>query len=305
MTRATIRFRFTFNRAGATGGSSAQISRAVNGVIEDIALKYAEGTFRTVKADIQSRVMRDIDTEISWMAGRMRTALIGISGSKTGPNGSTTMAHEVAASSRAAGIKGAHSASDGIRWPRRSQQYLEWKRSHYGHTRWFLNKGSVLGGSLGKKSTWVSAYGPVQVRVTRGAGLGSSVIGSGRALSSRQRYQSRRGYTRYKDAENSNFRTSVCRIEVGALGKITPQMLPGLASGAMGIYHPDGRKSGLLGMLPTEIAYRLGGDNTSVPYRHTVEPFLTFFLTRAVPNALFLRMEQGLKTRLDVERRTR
>lgn len=306
MAKATIRFRFVFNRDGARSGSAAKNARAaVNAVIEDVALKYASGTFNQVKTIVQSQVVRDVGSELSWMAGLMKRHIIGISGQRTAPNGYASMAHEMAAVSRGLGIRPSHSASEGIKWPNRRHRYMSWKQHNFGHRKWFLNKGATLGRALGNKGTWTGAYGPIQVRVIKGdtGGLRSSLTPGN--ITSRGRYQTRAGRVRYHDADVSTFRTTIARVEVAALGKITPAQLPALASGEMGSYNPDGRASGLLTPLGSDVAYRLGGAQGRVPYRHTIEPFLSFFLTRAVPNALFLRLERGLGTSLDPLRRSR
>jgi hypothetical protein len=39
--------------------------------------------------------------------------------------------------------------------------------------------------------------------------------------------------------------------------------------------------------------WRLGGNPHTVPFRPTIQPFLGYFLTRAMPNAVFKRIEQG------------
>ena len=67
----------------------------------------------------------------------------------------------------------------------------------------------------------------------------------------------------------------------------------------MGSYGANPRRSGLLALLGPQTAWRLGGNPRTVPFRPTVQPFLAYFLTRQLPNAVFKRIEQGLAGRLN------
>lgn len=302
MAKTTIRFRFTFNRGGEKGGLQKRTARAVNGAIQNVVFEYARGTYRDIQTRIKANVSRDIRAEISWIAGLFKQSVIGIHGRRTAPKGYIGMTHELASVSLPLGIKPRASAGQGISWPKRSKRYMAWKRANNYGDRWFKNRGKVLPSLMGKTETWVGAFGPIVVRVSpmpRSGAVSSANLGR---LSSRE-FVSRGGRSRYKDTESSRIVEGVARIEVAALTNITPSMLPGLASGEMGSYAADGRETGLIGMLPSEAAIRLGGSSDHVPYRHTVEPFLTFVLTRSVPNALFLRMEKGLGVSLQPTKR--
>lgn len=305
MARDSIRFRFVLNRGG---GSAQQVSKqargAVNAVVEDVTARYAEGTYTDVKNQIVHRIRADIMTELSFMAGNFKSSVIGIAGSRKGPNSYSSLANEY---SQVSGIAQSMSNSAGVNWPARTARYMDWKQKNYGHSQWFLNKGHTLSALMGKRGTWTAAFGGVDITVSRGGEAGGLSLGKGAALTTRARTTSRAGYRRYQSAGDSHIRHSVLNIKVAALTNITPRMLPALASGQLGSYAPDGRKTGLIGMLPDSVAFRLGGKDPHVKYRHTVEPFLSFVLTQAVPNALFNRVQKGLNAKLSnsVNRRTR
>lgn len=269
--------------------------------MQDAVARYGEGTYSDVKNQIAHRIRLDVMTELSFMAGNFKSSVIGIAGNKKGPNSYSSLANEY---SGVSGIARSMSNSSGISWPARTDKYMDWKRNHYHHSKWFLNKGSTIAALMGKRGTWIASFGGVDITVSKGGEAGGLSLGT---LNKQSRTTSRAGYRRYDSVGDSRFRVSVMNIKVAALTKITPQMLPALATGQLGSYAPDGRRTGLIGMLPDSVAYRLGGSEAHVPYRHTVEPFLSFVLTQAVPNALFLRVQKGLGAKLSnsVNRRTR
>lgn len=271
-------------------------SSPLTGVVENVSFKYAAKTYDRIRQLVEGRVQQDVMAEASWMVGLFKQGVLGIS--KTSPGGRLTPAHEWASGMR----QPSPVAGAGIQWAPRTSKYMAWKEKHFHHSRWFLNNNVALPSTLGSASNWISYFGPIKVSIRplpRNAGRSGPSLGT---LSSRVPYQAGR-YTRFMSAEDSSFhiRTGIANVSVSAMDHITPGMLPALASGNMGSYARDGRSTGLMGLLPEAAAFRLGGRGKN--YRHTIEPFLSFFLTRAVPNALFLRLEQGLKTHLDIKHR--
>lgn len=252
-------------------------------------MELAEGTFKKVKAEVQNRVRQDAQQEIAFMATLMKRAFIGIAGGKSAPNGTIVMSKPMSSYSRPAGIRPATSAGTNIAWAPRGDRYMNWKESMGFGSKWFLNNGAILPAFVGRASNWTGRFGGVEVTVTRSGGAGgASSLGT---LSTQSRNVSKGGRVTYGDGKIVQ---QVCNIRVGAMGRITPQMLPGLRNGELGGPYPDGRDSGLIDALPAEVRFRLGGRGKK--YRHTIEPFLTFVLTQAIPNALFLRVQQGLQS---------
>jgi hypothetical protein len=96
-------------------------------------------------------------------------------------------------------------------------------------------------------------------------------------------------------SRNTDTKIAIATIRVQAMTRITPGMLPALGGGGLGDFGSNARGSGLLAMLGERVAWRLGGNPQTVPFRPTIQPFLGYFLTRAMPNAVFKRIEQGFQ----------
>jgi hypothetical protein len=132
--------------------------------------------------------------------------------------------------------------------------------------------------------TWIHAFGPIQVKVIQTTGLEKPL-------------DEQLGGIGGQGTDKQVF--AAARIEVRALTSITPEMIPALLSGHLSGGYPNGKQSGLINLIASsqsspQLAYRLGGGR-HVPYRATTEPFLAFVLTRSIPNAVFSRIERGLR----------
>lgn len=269
-------------------------SSAMTGIVEGVAFKYAEKTYEKVRDLVAGRVERDVMSEFSFMASLFKRFVIGKAYSQ--PRGTLVPTHEWSTVSRSLGMR---SEPLGLSWAPRTAKYLTWKEKHFHHKLWYKNNNQVIPGALGTGENWVNYFGPIRVGIQRTGGSSQHSLGT---LSNRMPYQAG-SITRYKSLEDTSYhmKFAVARVSVSALTYITPGQLPALANGNVHAFGVDGRRSGLLGHLPPEVAYRLG--SRGAKYRHTIEPFLGFFLTRAVPNALFLRIEQGLGAKLDIRKR--
>lgn len=199
---------------------------------------------------------------------------------QTGPQGSLAITGGVAKAMQ--GQTGPVTLSSGTGpWPARSQKYLKQKRAKYGHNKWFKNTGS-LGRYLALPSTYYNAYGPVRVtfaRAAKGSNL-ANVIG----VSSIP--------TGVPGKRTSQIRVGT--VEVGVLSRITNDML-----NSAGQPQPSAWNTGLFASMdPVQEAKLL---NREEFYRPFLEHFLSFYLTRAIPNAVFRRIEQVTKNALATE----
>lgn len=290
-----ISLRFVFNRnAAMTGGPGAldrQFGpRTARIIAREIAIQSSEDVWKQVEGQIKAKILRDANREVSAIAQQYKQLIIGATGARDGVSGTITGAANTAFS----GGERANSYSFNLKWQARSPAYLRRKFHENGHDRWFeygggLKKGvknpvnQQLQNAMGRASTWTRAFGPIGIRVTR-----------------KSKNVSQSGYSNFMptgvtNTSGASIRVSVATVTVTAFGRITPAMLPALtAGGAIDQFTPDGRDSGLIGLLPSSIAYRLGGNRAHVPYRPTLEPFLGFFLTRSLPNAVMRRLQEGL-----------
>lgn len=272
-----IRLRFTFNQqSGATSRDKIKGFAAV--LARDVAIKVAEEKWLDLRDRVSRQIAIDVRREISLMAQRFKIMTIGISGGRSGAIGTLTSASEPAA-----GFPNPTYRVSGPRWAPRRPDYLVRKRKDLGHDRWFDARGA-LGAQIGRAETWLQAFGPIIVQITRKHMSQTEAAGAG--------YGNQLGGV--YNAPGQKVRVSIANIRVAAFENITPRMLPALISGDINDVAPDGRTTGLIGLFPSSIAFRLGGNERFVPYRHAVEPFLGFVLTRAIPNAVMRRLQEGI-----------
>lgn len=287
-----ISLRFVFNRNAAMNGEAGGLARefgprSARIIARDVAIEAAEDAWQTIERSIKAKILKDANREVSAVAQQYRQLIIGATGARQGVSGTIKGAAQTAF-----GSERAPEQRFQLDWDARSVNYLRRKFKDKGHLRWFEYGGGLKGGvrnpvnqqlqnAMGKASTWLRAFGPIGIRVTRRSqslkesgfrnNLDTGVRGGGGVI-----------------------RLSVATVTVTAFGRITPTMLPAMSPGGISAGAPDGRDTGLIGLFPASIAYRLGGSREHVPYRPTLEPFLGFFLTRSLPNAVMRRLQDGL-----------
>jgi hypothetical protein len=178
-------------------------------------------------------------------------------------------------------------------WAKRSKRYLDYKQAKLRHRDWWRSSGKLSEAMTA--DNWVSAFGPIAVefRRTRGADASAGKVrqfGAGPA----------RVGARFEGTNPGHVKISIGTVRIHALTNITPGMLPGLRSGNPQTPIPTTGNDELMLMVQAgmgdDIAYRLGrlsSAESGGQYRPTLEPFLTFFLTRSVPAAVAKRLEIG------------
>lgn len=271
MKTSPISLRFVFNRQARTF-DRAYSRRAARFTATQVAIAGSQELWAKIERDIKAKIERDLTREVAAIAQQYTRMVVGRAAGWTG------LAGTIKSASGSGPGAGAVQMVVNQPWPARDYDYLRRKNHERGHTRWY-DYGGRLGRAMAKPGTWIRAFGPISVSVLR------TVSGA-----------PRKGLdlldTGYSD---KTITVDLATITVRAFGRITPAMLPALARGGSGAYPRDGRKTGLVGLLPPTIAYRVAGNERFVPYRHTIEPFLDFFLTRAIPNAVVRRLDDGLK----------
>jgi hypothetical protein len=296
--KSTLRIRFRFNQQTGVRTDRQELQRAsgrfAQSIVEQVGLQYADNAFKDLQSRIGASLQGDVRNEIEHVARQFRKFIVGSTGARSSRADLTTST----SNARGTGplrteIEGLRSASvGGTFWTPRKKRYLTEKRQKVGHNRWFEHQGELSKG-IRNGSTWTNAFGPISIKVQRVksiSGLANTLDFGGKSLTPRDANV-------FGGRAKGTF--SVARIEVSAFGKITPAMLPALITGKMDAPIPsDGRTTGLIGLLGNAnpaLAYRLGG-GPNVPYRPTLEPFLAFALTRAIPSAVFNRIQAGMGT---------
>jgi hypothetical protein len=302
------RLRLTFNfRSGTT--SRDTIRGFASALIEQVAIEASDDVWETIKLKISKQLQTDVKREVTHMGQLFKQLVIGLDGSSSGASGRLTTY-----SRPAKGREGLAMYSFNVGWPERSENYLRRKMDSppygVGHDGWFLHKTKTLLSTMGKSDTWIGAYGPIKVDVRRTGSMSRgdanrSVPDEGSPGKYRTNIPTARFDTGVSNTKGSIVRVQVASVRVSAMEDITPAMLPAIRHGDIDQMANDGRTTGLIGQFPSEIAYRLGGNRKFVPYRHTVEPFLGFFLTRALPNAVARRFQETLGEDIKLDTVTR
>lgn len=253
-------------------------------VIEQLLVEVLNDNWADFKADLSAQIGADLRRELNSLATQFRYHIIGLSNRQGGPSGMLTTV-----------AKGADrpemslSSALGGSWAPRSDKYLRYKKSTVGHTRWFEQTGYL-------KSKFKGEYvqGASTSRV--GAGSGGEYGPAGGIFEelfgpvSVQIIQNRKNWGLNPGASVSNtmskgahVQVKLATVRVRALGSVTESMLN--VSGAY-----NGPLINLIRRKDAKMADRLGG---RYHYRPTLEPFLEFFLKRALPHAVTERIRNG------------
>lgn len=292
MANAALRLVFSLNvgqgseKYGKTGKMQTEIKRGLekwsNIVVNQVMFETSDLVYKDIIGRIQKQIIADAGREIQNVASQFSRSVIGVGGRMRGPRGSLTFHAQ-----RSQGYTGPVNLGmpAGVRWAQRSDKYLRWKQKEFGHRDWYLNTGA-LREYMRHGAAWQDAFGTVEVRVTRNkTGVGKTTLDTGV------------GFGTAGSTKKFVRRMQVATIKVKAMRNVTTAMLPALINGNVSNYAHDNRgQGGLLSLLDPIAAMRLGGRQKE--YRHTVEPFLGFLLTRAIPNAVFKRIEAGLGTNI-------
>lgn len=268
-------------------------AKSANAVIDNVLIEYTEDQWREVVAEISQRLEGDIRSELLAVARAFREHIIGAGGRFSKPSGRLQTV-----------AKGEGRPQESISdlmpfgWAPRSPRYVARKRAYTGSIKWFDNsnwrksqydaryarrverkgdypkdagylRSAFSPGKWGGDSTWTSVFGPILVRVQRnnkGSGQGATPF-SGTVAKGEKR------------------QTQLATVRVSAMNKISPSMLHPSADG-------NPRLTSLLYGYDRRLGERLGPTRNGI-YRPTFEPFLIFFLTRAIPFAIGQRIRKG------------
>jgi len=146
---------------------------------------------------------------------------------------------------------------------------MKYKVRKYRTRRWFKNTGR-LQDQLASIGTYRSAYGPISIRFT------PTPLASPGGVSSLGR-----------SGGGQSTRIMIGKLEVSPLRRINLNDLPGIGQKAS--YNPR-----LMNPLADSVEKKLTSRPKQGKYRPVLEPFLTYYLTRRIPNAVYRRLEDTL-----------
>jgi hypothetical protein len=281
MAKSALRIRFVINAQGGATREREGRQRFANEftqtIIQNFAFRYADDTYKDYVNRIQTQLQRDIRKELVHMAALFRAHITGAPAGADGPAGKLTTVAEDDRFGYPLSIR-----STMTPWAARSKQYLSEMK---GDKKWFSRSGLMR--ESGTADNWINTFGPIRVTFKRDKASSAAANVPGSAAPST-----------FKVSSASHVRIAVGTISVFALTHITPAMLPGLASADPEVPLPASRNDALIGLFGdrTPLAYRFGrlsSKESGQRYRPTLEPFLTYFLTNAVPAAVRSRLRDG------------
>jgi len=252
-------------------------------VVEALTLAYAEGTWESTKERLRESIASDVRAELVFAAGEFRRNVIGAPGNQRGLVG------RLATKARGDGAPTQNLGSL-PRWAPRTANYLADKKILAGHQRWFDNTGwEPQGGTLadffkprtadtegggtvniGSGGIFEEMFGGISVRIIRN-NVGTAATAP----------------TLKVGGGGVHTQTQLGRVEVRALGKLTNAML-GSSDRPNTALLDRVAESSAQGSI---VALHLRGGRGR--YRPALEPYLKFFLERALPFAVQQRIRKG------------
>jgi len=299
-----INFGWTSNAQSLNAGIR-EIQQASNGfarmIVNDVALAATEQAYLSARQSLVRSVRQVAMAEVSRMAMLISNS-IALPDKYTGPYGSMSLKEGMSDTAVRFGFRQTFDRQrTSIVWPKRQQRYLRWKQRHGYPSKWWEAAGG-LAESLRDENLYIHAFGPVNVLFTRARDQNkaranmpqSYIMSAGGALTGQSSSANlQQAITQGGRAGRISAEYQVGKLEVIAFGNITPQMLPALNHPKMdpAYAQPAGNIEGLASLFPSgEVRMKLVGRQAQ--RRYAIEPFVSFFLTRAIPNAVWRRTEQ-------------
>lgn len=241
------------------------------GVADYIARSIGFRAGNIQKKNISKNLRRDfepiIDSELKKMAREITTLAIGIAGSNKAPPGSLKIDGKISKAMQGKSAPMTIASVTG-NWHQRGEKYIVRKFAKYRTRKWFENEGN-LKRDLAKSGVYKQAYGPMSVnfrprktnkpnplQIARSVGRPSNTIITG-------------------------------DLEFKVFSKLKPSDLPGIGEKAS---FSEERLSG----FADNIQSKLTGNKDR--YRPVLEPFLTYYINRKIPNAIFRKLEQVVES---------
>ncbi len=238
-----------------------------NYVIQDVGFRAGKKQQRNLGKNLRRDFGPIVDRELQKMARQVSTMAIGISNPNSSPSGSLKIDGPLARAMQGQGGPMRISSVTG-QWRQRNKSYLRWKAQTYRTRRWFKNTGQ-LQGQLKQLGTYREAYGPMAVKFIPAKVPEPSVLNIGRS--------------RGRPANT----IITGRLELTVFQRLDVSDLPGIGQQAN---YSKKRLSG----FADDIEQKLTGKDPEKRYRPVLEPFLTYYINRKIPNAVFRKVEQVL-----------
>ena len=250
-----------------SGGKKPGAREALGAAVENVGFKAARNRQRRLKANLQRDFAPLVERELQDMAKKISVMAIGLANPNNPPPGVLRIDGPISAAMAGQAGPMTVASMTGL-WAARTKPYMKWKLRKYRTRKWFKNTGE-LQRRLRSSGTYRSAYGPVSIKFTP-----TSLTGRTSGLST---------LGRSSGGQSTNI--MIGRLEVNPLRRITAGDLPGI--GEVARYNAR-----LMNPLADSIEKKLSGRKGK--YRPVLEPFLTYYLTRRIPNAVYRKLEDSL-----------
>lgn len=249
--------------------SSNQIkgSSVTDYIIRDVAFKAGEVQRKNLSKNLQRDLGPIVESELSKMAREISTMAVGLSAPNNSPPGSIKIDGKIAESMKNNAGPMSISSVTG-QWKDRTKAYLKWKVKTHKTRKWFRNTGQ-LQSQLKSVASFRQAYGPMGIKFVPVKGVKPTVSNLGRGV-----------------GRPSNFIVTG-KIEVRVFRKLDLSDLPQIGQQAK---YSKKRLSG----FADSVEKKLTGPNPDVKYRPIIEPFLTYYINRKIPNAIFRKIEASV-----------
>lgn len=265
----TLNINFVFSGSKSVNKNDADSALGV--AVSNVGFKAAKNRQRKLKANLHRDFAPIVERELQQMARDVARMGVGLANPNNPPPGRLSISGKI--SSYMAGRSAPMNiASMTGTWATRTKAYMRRKVKKYKTRRWFKNTGR-LQSQLKSLGTYRSAYGPVSVKFTprqvQGGSSGARVVGLGRSPGGQSR------------------NIQIGRLEIKPFRRLSLGDLPDIGQKA------DYNRS-LLSPLADSIERKLTGQPKTGKYRPVLEPFMSYYLSRKIPNAVFLKLEQSL-----------
>lgn len=294
-------------------------------IVRDIALSARDDVYRRARTALRQSITKIVRQEVQRMAQYIGRHLP-TPDKYAGPYGEMSLfADALGDPERSYGTPLSRQAQElgwstkwnrsqsGIKWAKRDRYYLKRKRREGTSGHWFRRTGELQAFLMSRKADWYfGAFGNIRVRFTKS--FSDNVSG--------------RSVTRSSAPGRLSSTVQVGRLDVSYFGNITPTMMPGLAN-MTPVSNPLPHE-GVSRLLPHNeqtwklhqpsqgyvarraVDVRVPADrihralwrksyrmkkvwqNQTVRPQHrpAIDPFVSFYMTRAIPNAIWRRTER-------------
>jgi len=284
-----VQIKFVFGKGSVKRRRESENSARF--VAEQVLVHVLDDNWNQFKSNLTGQIESDVEFELAHLASDFKRHIMGLGGKSRRPTGTLTSV------TKGEGQPSVSlSAAYGQDWIPRSAKYLNWKRKHVHNIRWFNNSGYSKGGLLRRTFTGDGGEGASPASRGSGGGKGGSFGPSGgffedafgpvsvEIVKNRSRWGLDTG-SQFSNAKSSRAKYQIhyATVRVRALGSITDSMMSVSNNFNAPLMTLVRKKS-------PEVANRLGGRSH---YRPTLEPFLEFFLHKALPFAVSRRIQKG------------